>query len=57
MGRGGSDGAASDRKAGSNTDAGSIPCCGKGFYSQNQLSVQTLLQCLYSACVQLHAYH
>ena len=32
-------GRASDRHA---TDAGSIPRCGKGFFSQSQLSVQTL---------------
>ena len=28
--------------------AGSIPWCSKGFFSQSQLSVQTLLQCLYN---------
>ena len=36
-------------------NAGSIPCCGKGFFSQSQLSVQTLLRCLYTpvhiACI------
>ena len=32
---------ASDRHA---ADAGSIPRCGKGFFSQSQLSVQTLLR-------------
>ena len=36
-------------------EAGLIPWCGKGFFSQNQLSVQTLLQCLYSSLVQWHA--
>ena len=35
---------ASDRHV---DDAGSIPRCGKGFFSQCQLSVQTLLQCPY----------
>ena len=34
------------------TDAGSSPWCGKGFFSQSQLSVQTLLRCPYSPCVQ-----
>ena len=29
-------------------DAGSMPWCGKGFFSQSQLWVQTLLQCLYT---------
>ena len=29
-------------------DAGSIPRCGKGFFSQSQLSVQTLLRCPYT---------
>ena len=37
-------GRASDRYA---TDAGSIPQCGKEFCFQSQLSVQTLLRCLY----------
>ena len=35
---------ASDRHA---ADAGSIPRCGKGCFSQSQLSVQTLLRCPY----------
>ena len=35
-------GRASDRHA---ADAGSIRRCGKGFFSQSQLSVQTLLRC------------
>ena len=29
-------------------DAGSIPWCGKRFFSWSQISVQTLLQCLYT---------
>ena len=37
-------------------DAGSIPQCGKGFFSQSQLSVQTLLRCSYSPRVQSHAF-
>ena len=32
----------------SDTDAGSSPRCGKGFFSQSQLSVQTLLRCPHS---------
>ena len=36
-------GRASDRHA---AEACSVPRCGKGFFSQSQLSVQTLLQCL-----------
>ena len=36
---------ASDRNA---AGAGSIPQCGKGFLSQSQLSVQTLLRCPYT---------
>ena len=36
-------------------DAGLIPWCGKGFFSQSQLSVQTLLQCLYTPmCNRMH---
>ena len=35
-------GTASDRHV---ADVGSIPRCGKGLFSQSQLSVQTLLQC------------
>ena len=38
-------GAASDWNAGSNEDAGSIPRCAKRFFSQTQLSVQTLSRC------------
>ena len=45
-------GKASDRHA---TDAGSIPRCGKGFFSQSQLPVQTLLRFPYSPRVQSHA--
>ena len=36
-------------------EAGLIPWCGKGFFSQSQLSVQTLLQCPYIPHVQSHA--
>ena len=42
-------GRASDRWA---ADAGSIPRCGKGFFSQSQLSMQTLLRCPYTQSVQ-----
>ena len=36
-------------------DAGSIPQCSKGFFSHSQLSVQTLLQCLYTPlCNSMH---
>ena len=43
---------ASDRHA---ADAGSIPRCGTGFFSQSQLSVQTLLRCLYTPmCNRMH---
>ena len=38
-------GRASDRHA---ADPGSIPRCGMGFFSQSQLSVQTLLRCMYT---------
>ena len=31
-----------------NIDAGSSPWCGNGFFSQSQLSAQTLLRCPYS---------
>ena len=44
---------ASDRHA---ADAGSIPRCGKGFFSQRQLSVQALLRCPYTPRVQSHAF-
>ena len=37
------------------TDAGSSPRCSKGFFSQSQLSVQTVLLCPYSPRVQSHA--
>ena len=37
-----------DWKPSCNTDAGSSPRCGKGFFSQSQLSVQTFLQCPHS---------
>ena len=36
-------------------DAGLIPWCGKGFFSQSQLSVQTLSWCPYTPRVQLYA--
>ena len=36
-------------------DAGSIPRCGKGFFSQSPLSVQTLLLVSVHPCVQSHA--
>ena len=35
-------------------EAGSIPWCGKGFFPQSQLSVQTLLRCPNSTHVQSH---
>ena len=35
-------------------DASSIPRCGEGFFSQRQLSVQTLPRCPYSPRVQSH---
>ena len=45
-------GEASDRHA---ADAGSIPRCGKEFFSQSQLSVQTLLRCPYTpVCSRMH---
>ena len=44
-----------DWKAIWNTDAGSSPQCGKGFISQSQLPMKTLLPCTYSPCVQPHA--
>ena len=47
-------GRASNWKARCNTDGGSSPKCSKGFFSQSQLPVQTLLQCLYSPRVQMH---
>ena len=40
-------GRASDRHA---VDASSIPRCGKGFFSESQLSVQTLLRCCTLPC-------
>ena len=36
-------------------DSGSIPRCSKGFFSQSQLSVQTLLCVSIHSHVQLHA--
>ena len=42
----------SDRVA---ADAGSIPRCGKVFFSQRQLSVQTLLRVFVHPRVQSHA--
>ena len=42
---------ASDHHA---ADTGSIPQCGKGFFSQSQLSVRTLT-CVRTPHVQLHA--
>ena len=45
----------SDRKGRRNTNAGSSPRFGKGFFSQSQLPVQTLLRCPYSLRVQSHA--
>ena len=48
-------GRASHRRARRKTDAGSSPRCGKGCFSQSQLSVQTLLRCPYSPRVQSHA--
>ena len=45
----------SDWKAKRNTDAGSIPRYGKGFFSQSQLPVQTVLRCPYSpVCNRMH---
>ena len=43
---------ASDRHA---ADAGSIPWCGKGFFSQSQVSVHTLLRVSVHPRVQSHA--
>ena len=37
-------------------DAGLIPRCGKGFFSQSQLSVQTLLRLSLHPHVQTHAF-
>ena len=45
-------GRVSDRHA---AEAGSIPRCGKEFFSQSRLSVQTLLPCPHSPRVQSHA--
>ena len=36
-------------------DVGLIPWCGKGFFSQSQLSVQTLSRVFIYPCVQSHA--
>ena len=38
-----------------NTDAGSSPRCGMGFFSHCQLPAQSFLRCPYSPRVQLHA--
>ena len=46
-------GRASDRHA---ADAGSIPRCGKGFFSRSQLSVQTLLRASVHLRAQSHAF-
>ena len=46
-------GKASDRRV---ADAASIPRCRKGFFSQSQLSVQTLFRCPYTPRVQSHAF-
>ena len=43
---------ATDRHA---ADAGSIPMCGKGFFSKSQLSVQTLLESVHPRA-QSHAF-
>ena len=48
-------GRASDWKARCNTESGLSPRCRKGFFSQSQRTVQTLIRCPYSPCVQLHA--
>ena len=48
-------GSASDWKARCNTDRGSSPWCGKGFFSQSQFQMQTLLLWPHSPRVQLHA--
>ena len=45
-------GRASNRHA---AEVGSIPRCGKGFFSQSQLSVQTLLRVSVQPRVQSHA--
>ena len=50
---GSSTGRASDRHA---ADAGSIPQCGKGFFSQTQLSVHSLLRVSVHPRVQSHAF-
>ena len=45
-------GRASDQHA---AEASLIPRCGKGFFSQSQLSVQTLLRCPYTpVCNRMH---
>ena len=51
QGRNISGGRPSARKARRNTDSGSSPRCDKGFFSQSQLPVQTLL----GRCLQSHA--
>ena len=45
----------SDWKARYNTDSGASPQCSKVCFSQSQHSVQALLRCPYSPCVQSHA--
>ena len=45
-------GRASDRHV---SDAGLIPQCGKGFFSQSQLSVETLMVSIHP-CVQSHTF-
>ena len=53
-GRYNSTGRVSSQKASRKTDAGLSPWCGRDF-SPSQLPVQTLIQCLHSLCVHLHA--
>ena len=54
-GRGSSVEKASGRKSRRKSNVGSSLPCGKGFFSQSHLSVQTLLQCSDSPRVQSHA--
>ena len=49
-------GKALDQRTRRYTDTGSIPQGSKGFFSQSQPSVQTLLQCLCSPRVQMHGH-
>ena len=47
-------GRSSDRHA---AEARSVPRCGKGFFSQSQLSVQTFLQCSHTpVCNRMHSH-